>query len=266
VNDRVGWVDLHSHVLPGIDDGPRTLEDALAMATVAVQAGTAVLAATPHVRADHPEVRPDEIADRVAGFNAELARRGIALEVVPGGEVGLVEALELPDDELRLVTLGANGRDLLVETPHGALPSAFERLVDAVRDRGFRVILAHPEHGPDFQRDPRRLGAMVAQGVLLQITAASLTPGRDPWRRLATHVLREGWAHVLASDAHSAGWRPPVLGDGIEGGARSVAGAEPELEWMARDVPRAILAGADLPARPARAPQGGRGLLARLRG
>jgi len=261
-----GWIDLHSHILPGIDDGPRTLEDALAMASVASRAGTRVIAATPHVRDDHPEVVPGEILGRVAALNAELVDRGIGLEVVPGGEVGIVDALERPQEDLRLVTLGANGQDLLVETPHGPLPASFERLLAAVQARGFRVILAHPEHNPDFQRDPARLAAIADTGILLQLTASSLARGRSPWQRAAVHVLRGGIAHVLASDAHSAGWRPPVLADGMEGAAHAVPEAAGELEWMARDVPAAILAGLALPPRPPRGEAPRRGLLSRLRG
>ena len=247
------WVDLHSHVLPGIDDGPATMIDSLAMALVAAGAGTRVLAATPHVRSDHPEVRIEELAGRVADLNGRLAERNVDLSIVGGGEVALTEALERPVEELRLVTLAGNGRDLLVDTPHGPLPSSFETLVLAVAGRGFRVVLAHPEHNPDFQREPERLGALAEAGVLLQVTAGSFTASRKAaWRKLAERLLREGWAHVLASDAHSASWRPPVLGDGIQAAERAVPEAAGELEWMARDVPAAIVAGGELPERPAR--------------
>ena len=262
-----GWVDLHSHVLPGIDDGPAGIDDALAMAAVAASAGTAVLAATPHVRADYPAVVPSEVGPAVAGFNATLRERGIALEVVPGGEVALIEALERPLEELRCVTLAANGRDLLVETPHGALPSGFERLLGAVRARGFRVLLAHPEHSHDFQREPERLGALVADGFLVQLTAGSFASSRKrPWRKLALRALEAGWVHVLASDAHSAGWRPPVLGTGMRAAVDAGAATQEELEWLARDAPRAILAGAELPPRPPRSPRPRRRPLSRLLG
>jgi protein-tyrosine phosphatase len=264
----VAWVDLHSHVLPGIDDGPPTEADSLAMAAVAARAGTRVLAATPHVRSDWPDVLPHEVAGRVAALNDELRARGIDLEVVPGGEVALIEAIELPLEALRAVTLGGNGRDLLVETPSGPLPGTFEQLLDAVVRRGFRVLLAHPEHNPDLQRDPSRLAGIAAAGIHVQVTAGSFASSRKaPWRRAAIAMLRGGWVHVIASDAHSATWRPPVLIEGLEAAAAAVPEAAGEIEWLARDAPAAILAGTDLPPRPPRATTvRRRGLLGLLRG
>jgi protein-tyrosine phosphatase len=245
-----GWIDLHSHVLPGIDDGAEDLEDALAMAAMAAQSGTEVLAATPHVRSDHPAVVPGELAERVARLNCEIAARAIALRVVVGGEVSLLDALERPDEELRAVTLGG-GDTLLVETPLGPLPGNLEGLLASIAARGFRVLLAHPEHSPDLQRTPERLGRLADQGVLLQLTGGSFTSSRRaPWRRAATVALREGWAHVIASDAHSSTWRRPILARGLAAAEEAVPGARAQIEWMARDVPRALLNRGSLPARP----------------
>ncbi len=244
-------VDLHSHVLHGIDDGPKSLVDSLAMAKVAALAGTRVLAATPHVRADHPAVVPAEIPGRVASLNAELRERGIDLEVVPGGEVALTDALQRDVAELRHVTLGGNGRDLLVETPHEHLPSGFERLLAAVAERGFRVVLAHPEINADLQRDPERLERIARSGVLLQITAASLAgSSRAPATRLALRAVRERWAHVVASDGHRANWRPPSLVEGLAAAVRRAPEATALLEWMAGAAPAAILVGRALPPAP----------------
>ena len=260
-----GWIDLHSHVLPGIDDGAEDLAESLAMARLAAEDGTAVLAATPHVRVDHPEVIVPELAGLVDAVNEQLAREGVDLKVVGGGEVALLDALERPEEELRLVTLGGGGT-LLVETPHGPLPGAFDSLLEAVGRRGFRVLLAHPEHSPDIQRRPERMGELADQGILLQVTAGSFTAARKaPWRRAALLALEQGWAHVVASDGHSATWRRPRIGPGLAAAAAAVGGTERELEWMARDVPGAILAGADPPPRPARE-HVSRGLLSRLLG
>jgi protein-tyrosine phosphatase len=261
-----GWIDLHSHVLPGIDDGAQSLDDALAMAALAERDGTAVLAATPHVREDHPEVVPGEIAERVARLNGELEARGVGLQVVAGGEVGLLDALDRPEEELRAVTLGGGGT-LLVETPHGPLPPNFERLLSTVAARGFRVLLAHPEHSPDVQRQPERLAEVVEAGILLQLTGGSLaSPRRAPWHRAAAEILKRGWAHVLASDAHSATWRRPLMTPGIDAGERALRGSRAELEWMARDVPAALLAGESLPPRPEREAATAGGLIGRLMG
>ncbi|HEX2087322.1 MAG TPA: CpsB/CapC family capsule biosynthesis tyrosine phosphatase [Solirubrobacteraceae bacterium] len=258
-------IDLHSHVLPGIDDGPRDEASALAMAQVAAAAGTTVLAATPHVRADHPDVVPSEIRGRVAALQALLDAEGVPLRIAPGAEIDLAEALALDDAELRSITLGANGRDLLVESPWTPLPSIFTPALDALAARGFRVLLAHPELSPTFQGRPDRLGRLVARGVLLQVTAANLISSRRGIRRTARLIVENGWGHVLASDAHSASWRPPDLAGGLEAARDALPHAAEQLEWMALEAPRAVLEGAELPARPpVEQPPGGR--LGRLLG
>src|SRR5881398_802918 len=99
------------------------------------------MVATPHIREDYPTVVPGELAHRVAELNALARRYDLDVDVVPGGEVSLAAALVLDDADLRDVTLGQNGHDLLVETPHGPLPSDFEDRLDAVRSRGMRVTL-----------------------------------------------------------------------------------------------------------------------------
>ena len=230
------------------------------MAEVAAANGIGMLAATPHVREDHPGVRPTEVADRAATLEAAVREQGLNLWIVPGGEVAITTVVTLSDDDLRAVTLGGNERDLLIETPYGALPYVFEELLADLRRRGYRVTLAHPERNPTFQDDPRRLFALVEVGTLLQLTAMSIAgPRRSKARELAVTVLRESSAHVLASDAHSADWRPPDLQPGVDAARRAVPGIDDELQWMVYDAPLAILHGTDLPARPQRVPRKRRG-------
>jgi protein-tyrosine phosphatase len=262
-----GWIDLHSHVLPGIDDGAEDLDDALAMAAMAAQGGTEVLAATPHVRSDYPAVVPGELAERVARLNVAIESEGIPLRVVGGGEVSLLDALERSDEDLRAVTLGG-GDTLLVETPLGPLPGNLEGLLGSIAARGFRVLLAHPEHSPDLQRTPERLGRLAAQGIMLQLTAGSFaSPRRAPWRRAAVVALREGSAHVIASDAHSSTWRRPLLANGLAAAEEAVPVSRAEIAWLARDVPRALLDAEPLPPRPSRADgHRRRGMLGRVLG
>jgi protein-tyrosine phosphatase len=257
-------IDLHSHVLPGLDDGPPDTIGSVAMADAAAAAGTRTLAATPHLREDHPAVRPAELPDRVAELNELLHRYELDLRVVTGAEVAITVVGAMSDDELREVTLGGNGRDLLLETPYGELPSTYEALVEELGARGFRVLAAHPERNPTLQADPARLGRLVDAGLLVQLTAGSLTLARRSRpRRLALTALENGWAHVLASDAHSATWRPPDLALGLKAARRALPHMADELAWMVNDAPRAILEGAPLPPRPPR--YGQRSALGRLR-
>ncbi|HEX8121468.1 MAG TPA: CpsB/CapC family capsule biosynthesis tyrosine phosphatase [Solirubrobacteraceae bacterium] len=237
-------IDLHTHVLCGIDDGPPDLVGSIAMAEIAVAEGVRTLVATPHVRDDYPLVVPHEIPERVADLQAALDRYELPLRIVPGGEVAVGAALELSDEELRAVTLGGNGTMLLVETPHGPLPAYFEGLIDAIADRGFVVVLAHPELNPDLQADPDRLGELVARGALVQLTARSLRePRRSRARSLAATALERGWGHVLASDSHSAEWRSPRLATQVDEARSAHRGLAALLSWSVTDAPAAILEG-----------------------
>jgi protein-tyrosine phosphatase len=246
-------IDLHCHVLPGIDDGPRDTEGSVALAVASARAGVRVLAATPHLRHDHPGVVPGELAARCE----ELARRlppDLELELVPAAEVDPVLAQRTSDEELRLASYRQRGTDLLVETPYGSLPPNFEELLFAITVRGYRILLAHPERNPDLQARPERLEDLVRRGVLLQITApALLARRRSPARRLATLLIERGLAHVLASDAHSAErQRPPVLPEAVAVAAGMDA---PRARWMVEDAPAAILAGEPLPPEPGGGPR-----------
>lgn len=259
-------IDLHSHLLPGVDDGPGDLEHAVELARAAAEQGTRVLAATPHLRADFPDVRPEELTTRCEHIRAAIDGAGIELEVVQGGEAGVMWAVNAGDDELRAGSYGGRGTDLLVETPYGPLNDTFEQLLFTLSERGYRLLLAHPENNPTFQRSPERLHALVDRGALLQVTARSLIRAerkKGP-RPLAESLVRDGYAHVLASDAHSGRQlRPPALGAGVAAAAELVG--EQRARWMVEDAPAAIVAGRPLPEPPpADVPKPG-GLLRRLR-
>lgn len=242
-------IDLHAHVLPGIDDGPADVEGSLALLRAAALAGTRVIAATPHLRRDFPGVRLEDIAGSCRSMQ-EHVPADWDVQIVSGGEVDLGWAMRASDEQLRMASYGARGTDLLVETPYGTSPRIFEPPLMALMSRGYRVLLAHPELNPGLQASPEHIPALVGRGVLLQITGASLLP--DPRRsrrsRLARRLLEQGHAHVIASDAHSGGpWRPPGLTAALEV-ARAIA---PErAEWMVTSAPAAILGGKPLPPLP----------------
>jgi protein-tyrosine phosphatase len=239
-------IDLHCHILPGIDDGPAEMSGSVELADAMAAAGVRTVAATPHVRPDFPGVRPAELADRVASLAAAAAP---SVSLVQAGEVDVFWAAHASDDELRTVSYGTNGTDLLIETPYGSLPPIFEDTLFRVTARGYRVLLAHPERCPDFRAHPARLSALVARGALLQVTASALV-GRVPrsgMRRFAADLVRERVAHVIASDAHRAGSGRALVPEGVAAASRL---AGPYAEWMATDAPAAILAGEPLPTPP----------------
>lgn len=259
-------IDLHSHLLPGIDDGPRSDDDSVLMASAAVADGVSVMAATPHLRRDHPTVVPTELAARCERLSSRLQAEGIALEVVTGGEVDVYWGRSASDEDLRLVSYGQRGTWLLVETPYAAVTDLFDELIFTLTARGFRTLLAHPERNPSFQRQPERLRALVERGSLLQITAHALVAAerRSPTRRLAESLVRESLAHVLASDAHHPSGRRNVgLGEAARAADQLVPGAG---AYMTEEAPRAILSGREPLPPPSREARGiAAGVLRHLR-
>jgi protein-tyrosine phosphatase len=246
-------IDLHSHILHGLDDGAADFETSVAMARVAVADGVHTIAATPHIREDHP-FDLGEIATRTEELNSELKDQGIPLTVKPAGEVAFSRCAELDDSVLGDLCLG-DGRYLLVESPYTHATDLLENGIFDLQRRGFRVLLAHPERSPSFMDRPDRLAHLVQGGVCCSITAASVTGqfGRTV-QKAAFAMLREGIVHDLASDAHDPKRRRPEL----RAAADAVESALPHLRghgsWFVNDAPAAILAGdvVDEPPQPTR--------------
>lgn len=247
-------IDLHAHILPGIDDGPDSLDGSLAFARAAVECGTHLITATPHLRADHPGVRLEELAERCRTLESALAREDIPLRVIPAAEVDLLWAREASDEALRLATYGQRGTDILLETPYGPLPPNFSKLLDELFERGLRVLLAHPERNPTFQSEPQRVLDLVGRGVLVQVTGLSVaqTTRSSRSRKVARWLMERGGAHVIASDAHGPGpWRGPDLAAAHAVAARI---SPARAEWMSHEVPQAIIAGEPVPRMPSDQP------------
>jgi protein-tyrosine phosphatase len=249
-------IDLHCHVLPGIDDGPTTIEGSLAIARLAAAGGTRVLVATPHVNWRY---RNDAatIAQRVGELNERLAAEeiltadGYPLEVQPGAEIALTLVADLQDAQLDALGLGG-GPWLLVEPPFTPVAPNLEALLLELQANrrsagGHRVVLAHPERCPVFQRDPAMLERLVRAGMITSITAGSLGGqfGGEA-RRLALALARGGLLHNVASDAHDTVNRPPEIAAELKR-----AGLAPLARWLTVTVPTAILAGEGIPPAPA---------------
>jgi protein-tyrosine phosphatase len=245
-------IDLHCHLLPGIDDGPETLEDALAMARVAAAGGTRTIVTTPHVSARYPN-DAERIAASVSELRVQLRAHSVPLEVFPGAEIALSHLFDLGHAELARLGLGG-GEWLLLEPPFSAAAAGIDDLVLELVRADHRVVLAHPERCPAFQREPRVLYSLVDQGVLTSVTAGSLV-GRfgSSVRRFAMRLVDAGIVHNVASDAHDAQQRSPSIARELE-----QAGLSSLREWLTVEVPGAILAGAHaIPPAP-EPPVGGR--------
>jgi protein-tyrosine phosphatase len=242
-------IDLHCHVLPGVDDGPETLEASLDLARAAVAEGTRVLVATPHVNYRYPTVAATML-EAVERTNAALRDAGLPIEVAPGAEIAHDALPDLDDTELRALTLGG-GPNLLLEAPLGAVGGDFEDAVAELQGRGFGVVLAHPERSPSFHRDTERLTGLVGRGALCSVTSSAFT-GRfgKPVRQLAERLLAGGLVHDVASDAHDAERRPPLLRSPLVASERHLPGLSGHIAWLTEAAPATILSGEPLPARP----------------
>jgi protein-tyrosine phosphatase len=241
-------IDLHSHILPGLDDGPETLEGSLELARAAVADGIVLIAATPHVRADYPTTA-GEMERGVEQLRTELEAAGIELELRSGGELELEWLASLPPAELRRFGLGGSSHYLLVETPYAGWPLELPERLFRLRADGLTPVLGHPERNPEVQADPEaRLRPLVEGGALVQLTAASVD-GRlgSKARRASATLLGLGLAHLLASDAHA----PAVRAVGMTAAAEAI-GDQALARWLTWDVPAALLEGGELPKPPTR--------------
>lgn len=238
-----GRTDIHFHLLPGVDDGPSTLAESIELAGAAVADGTATVVATPHVRSDFlTDVH--ELRDRVRELKAALAAACLPVSVIQGGELGHDMVGRLRQDELDAIAHGPPRRRwLLVETPFEGIKPDFNQAADELRDRGFGVVLAHPERGGGLL-DSGRVGLdhELAAGSGLQVNALSLAGHHgDVARRLALHLIALGLVTAVASDAHGGARRPALtlaheiaLSEGIAPGvARELVDSAPR-RLMAR--------------------------------
>ncbi|MEO5367979.1 MAG: hypothetical protein H7831_16795 [Magnetococcus sp. WYHC-3] len=243
-----GLVDLHCHMLPGLDDGPAEVSEALAMARMASAFGTGAVVPTPHLdpgRYDLP-ANLDHLAD---AFREALAQAGVGLTVhAPGAEVRWGLHVEERLRHGRLPTLNRQGerRWFLLELEARDWPGeALLIRLPQWRDQGYRPILAHPERHNLLRSHPQWLASWVQAGGMVQVTAAAYTGGfGETTRQVAEDWLRRGWVHLLASDGHGYHHRQPVMADGVREVAHLAGGSV--AERLGRENALAILRGEEL--------------------
>jgi protein-tyrosine phosphatase len=258
-------VDLHHHILPGVDDGAVDLDTAVRMAEAAVAAGIATVVATPHTCDGVYDVDRTKARRALAELQRELAARQIALEVRLAGEVHLHESILARLRTEPDLTLDGQGRWLLLELPHQGPPPTFDDFLFRLLASGTTPLIAHPERNLAVRKDPRLAERWVQRGARLQLTAGSVSGDfGQPIAECAEVLLRLGCAHVLASDAHSLHKRPPLVREGFAAAA-AIVGADGARTLLV-DNPRRILAGAsaDTVIAPTALPPERRGLFGRL--
>lgn len=232
-------IDLHCHLLPGIDDGSKDLETSLAMARMYVADGVTHLACTPHIMPGVWANTGKDIRVAVEALQQALAFEGIALQVFAGADNHVVPDFVAGLTEGRLLTL-ADSRYVLVEPPHHVAPPRLEEFFFSILVAGYVPILTHPERLTWIEGHYPIIKKLAEAGVWMQITAGSLAGrfGRRP-KKWGYRMLEEGLVHILATDAHDPERRPPLLSEGWEL-ARKVVGDD-EAERLVLHRPFAIL-------------------------
>ncbi|MFH0911714.1 MAG: CpsB/CapC family capsule biosynthesis tyrosine phosphatase [Planctomycetota bacterium] len=217
-------IDLHCHILPGLDDGPATLDEAVRMARIAWQDGIRTLVATPHAFDGRFDVKPSERDRALQGLRDALQQEEIALTLLAGSDCHLSEHLLPSLRDTPAHSLNQAGRAMLVEWPMEIIPAGFDQFLFEARLMGLTPVLTHPERHPEIQECPECLQHCMEQGLRLQATAASLTGffGREACRT-AEILLYKGWVYILATDGHNAVTRRPVLSEALQR-AKSIMG------------------------------------------
>lgn len=232
-------IDLHCHLLPGIDDGAKDLATSLEMARVAVADGIHTIACTPHIYPGLYENDAAGIRRGIAALQRELDHAGIALKLVEGADVHLTPDLVAGIKADRIPRLNRT-RYLLLEPPHHVAPPRFEEQVFNLQAHGFVPLITHPERLTWIEDNYPMFLRLARAGAWLQITAGALTGrfGRRP-KYWSQRLLDEGPVHIIASDAHSVHRRPPLLAEAQVAAARQVGDNE---AWaLVRERPQAVL-------------------------
>ncbi|MDK2759643.1 MAG: hypothetical protein KYX66_23250 [Blastomonas fulva] len=228
-------IDLHSHLLPGLDDGAPDLSSALELARVAVKDGITHMLCTPHIHPGRHDNTIHSIATAHKIMVDGLREAAIPLSIGIGAEmrfdIDLIAGVR--NETVPFIGSWRGRKVLLLEFPHEGIPSGAELLTRWLIERGVVPMIAHPERNKGILRAPRRLKAFIEQGCLLQVTAASVAGEFGKAARELSHaLLHEDRITVLASDAHNLKYRPPVLSRGVQCAAHIVGDAKAQALVM----------------------------------
>jgi protein-tyrosine phosphatase len=235
-------IDLHAHILPGLDDGARTMDESREMARLASSEGVTAIAATPHVRSDFPTT-VEQMERAVEALNRDFAKKRIDVTVLHGGEIDLERLSTMTAEEIERFSLAQTGRYLLIEVPSTGWPLYLDRRVFELRSAKVTPILAHPERNGEVRRNAAPLAAAASAGALVQVTAASLD-GRLGRRvkQACERLLELELVHMLASDAHAPTIREAGLSDAV-----AALRDDGLARYLTEEVPAAIIAGETIP-------------------
>jgi protein-tyrosine phosphatase len=238
-------IDVHTHILPSLDDGPKTIEESIELCKIAANDGIKTIVATPHSKDGAYEAKSDETLRKVKELNLKLEEIQLDLEILPGAEVHINERLVEYIKNGEVLTINNGRKFLLLELPFFFVPPITDELISNLRSIGIVSIISHAERITKFQKTPKILDQLVKSGTLIQITAQSLTGdfgSRE--RKCAEWLLKHEMVHFIASDVHSLTGRPPILSKALERAAKIIG--EKKARALVSHNPEQIINGLDI--------------------
>lgn len=238
-------IDLHCHILPGIDDGAENLEESITMCRIAYKDGIRTIVATPHTMDGIFLNERELILEEVDKLQRILISKKIDIRIIPGADVHInYNLLELIRDG-KAMTINDHGKYILLEFPHQYVPPKIPEFVFKLKLNNITPIFTHPERNTAIQKDLNIIFHLVEQGALTQITSDSLIGEFGPKAyKCAIKMLKHNLAHVIASDAHSSKFRSPILSHSVNKAA-GIKGKK-WAEAMVTTIPRSIITGEDM--------------------
>ena len=260
----IEMIDLHAHILPGLDDGAETLDESIEMCWLSYQDGIRTIVATPHILKGIYSNNRSTILAKVQELNDALKKLRVqssefggkdfdasthsliaasdAFKILPGADVHFsLDMLQLCENG-EIVTVNDKGRYLMVEFDSQGIPYHAEDVLFQMIMHGIIPIITHPERNLEIARSPNRYYEIIKMGCLGQVTAMSLTGGFGSGvRRIAEKLLKNRLAHVIASDSHSINRRPPILSTALRA-TEKIVGKE-EAQKMVTEYPEAVIEG-----------------------
>ncbi len=207
-------IDVHCHILPGLDDGPKTIEESLEMCAIASADAVEAIVATPHMLNGLHEVKRDDILAAVESLNESCRKAGIDVVIYPGADVRVDKELPRMIKADEVMTVVNRGQHLMLELPEETVPAELAELLFEIQLMGITPVISHPERNFAIQQNVELLRDLVERGNLTQITAGALT-GKfgSIVEQSSIKIVQSGFGHLLASDAHDSRRRRPELSE-----------------------------------------------------
>ena len=235
-------IDIHCHILPGIDDGPGTMDESLEMCRIAASDGIKTIVATPHFNPGRYEPHSAEVFKLINALQARVNEEGLDIRILPGADVSITPELQAQLKSEMHLTINKKGKYIVLEFPSAYILPNWKEFLLSLLDFGIVPIISHPERNAWFINHPRALFPVVRQGVIVQITGMSVTGEfGDDARRCSIFLLKNNLAHVIATDAHSSTYRSPLLTNAVSAAADLIG--KDRAQALVTSIPRAIIEG-----------------------